>query len=279
MNYAPQVMDLLCQRDRSTGALLVSGVPGMLREPSGLQPFTENRLNTDDVLETLTTLMGRLPIGSTHLERQGTFSISVPQRGRFRVAYITQRGGYALTITQIPLDAPALEEVFDSATAARAGAEFMRFTSGLLVLASSQPLAANRAAYALLDHLNRDRQCVITTVEPYVSYLVKHQKGVVLQCEIESDVTTMEDGVNSALLVGTQVIYIRGISDAEALRPALAGAKSNVLVVISVSRSDLPAIFPGGVMPVEANLRLGVWHVESEPGGESLLIAFEEKPS
>jgi Tfp pilus assembly ATPase PilU len=274
LNYAPNIMDLLCHRERVADVLLVAGAPALMREGGALQPFTQDRLTTDDVLETLTSLLARIRVGQKSLEREGTFSFGIPQRGRFRVSYVTQRGSYAMAISPIPMSTPDLEEILEASTAVRVADAIMAVRSGLLVIASSQLDLANRLAYAMISHLNRHAERVVLTLEPHLTFLLKHQRGVVIQCELGTDVSSMEQWVQGALLIRAEVLYARAVNRADDFAHLLHAAKNNMATLVTMARSDVPSLIPGYQLPLEPSLQLGLWRVE--PGAAGMLqVAIE----
>lgn len=261
MNLAPNIMDLLCHRAQDTAVLLTPGAHGLLRDQDIMTPFTEKRLTADDVLETLTALLGRLPAALMTLQREGYFAFGVPQFGRFHVAYITQRGSYAVRIARVPQGIPALADLLEAGQDAAVAARFMALRRGVLVVAGSDPQVANRLAYGLIGHLNHYASRVVYTLEPSLTYALKHDQGVVLQAEVGQDVPSVERGIDSALLVGAAVVYLRGLRHADDLRSAMRAATSGALVLISVAQIDLPLVLSGEPPLASSPLHLGVWRV------------------
>lgn len=263
MNYVPDILEQLARGRGFSEILLAPGARPYVRESSGLRSFGDNILMPDDILETLTTLAARIPAGGVTLDKVGVFSFGIPQRGRFRVSYLTQRGSYAVSITEIPLVVPDLGEVLADAEIVR---EFegrvLQSANGLFVLASSASLLVNTLAYSLLKRINDAQPRVIFTLEPYVTYILKHNKSVVLQSEVGGDVASVEEGVQAAMNLSPNVLYVRGIGAESDLNAVLKAVKSGVLTFITVSKADMQTLFPSGRPPRDASLLQGVWPFE-----------------
>lgn len=275
MNYAPKIMDLLCHRDHPADILLVAGAPALMREAESLRPFTETPLSPDDLVDTLSSLLARLRVGQKVLERDGSFSFGIPLRGRFRVSYVTQRGSYAVTISPIPLSVASLSDILEAPDVARVSAAIMAAHRGLLVIASSQLDDANRLVYAMISHLNQHTSRVVFMLEPHVTYLMKHQRGIIMQSEIGTDVNSIAEGVQGSLLMGANVLYARGVSLAEDFAQLLHAAKNSVVTLVTMACSDMGRLLPGGQIPLEPNMQIGVWRVEPGDAAGMLKVSID----
>ncbi len=272
MNYAPRVVELLCSQADEPEVVLVPGSLGLMTSDEGWKHFTETPLSVDDVLETLTALLSRLPTTQTTLHAEGVFAFGVPKFGRFRVAYLTQRGSYAVNIRKITNGAPALAALCDAEAAARAGQDILGWQGGLLTVASSRPALANRLAYALVEHVSQNSPRVLCTIEPCLTYALKHQRGVVMQMELGADDQAIRRAMDSALLVGASLVYIRDVRSPVARAAAVQAAKAGALVLVSAFAADLPLRDADGQPLAAGNLNLGTWVVEpGAAGGPALL--------
>lgn len=266
MNYAPQIVELLCQRADNPEVFLVPGSPALLTEGEGWKSFTEGRLTADDVLETLTALLSRLPTTQTTLHGEGGFAFGVPNFGRFRIAYLTQRGSYAVNIRRVPNGAPELTDLCGAEEAARAGQDVLGWSGGLLTVASRRPGAANRLAYAMVQHVNRNASRILCTIEPSLTYALKHERGAVTQLELGPDAASIERAVDSALAIGASLLYVRDVRSAAARLAVSQAARAGALVIVSAFAADVPLRLPDGAAVAAGNLDLGIWILE--PGAE-----------
>ncbi len=276
MNLAPSLVDNLCQRTQDASILLTPGAQALVRDRDGVSTLSTQRLSVDDVLETLTALLGRLPSSQMVLQQEGHFAFGVPQHGRFQVSYITQRGSYAVQIARIPQGIPPLADLLEPGQAEEVAAHFLALPRGVLLLAGSDPRLANRLGYGLVGHLNQHEARVVYTLETCLSHMLRHDRSVVLQAEVGQDVPSFERGVEGALRVGATVVYLSGLRSVDELRVALRAATAGALVVISLARLDLPLALAGAAPLALSPLQLGVWHVEE--GSTSGLLSVNLRP-
>jgi hypothetical protein len=92
------------------------GLPGpnaspMERKEGKLVRFTPVVLTSKDIRDTLVALKSHASGLLGPLGKEGSFSFSIHKSGRFRVAYMTQRGSYVISIIKTPFEIPTIEEL------------------------------------------------------------------------------------------------------------------------------------------------------------------------
>lgn len=268
MNFAPLILDYLQSQRGFTEILLVPGAYPCVRAAKNIEAMNDDVLTADDIISTLSSLFERIPSATLALGNEGVFSFGIPNRGRFRVSYITQRGSYVVSIAEIPLDNPELIELLGSEQAKLAEREILQRSSGLLVIAASAELHANTLAYSLLRKINDSRRDLIITIEPCLTYLLKHQASVVVQMEVGSDVPSLPAGVKAALTLAPDVLYVRNVSTHEECEMILRAVKQSALTIVTISRSDLESLFPSGKVNLESGQLIGFWQIDKSSDGK-----------
>lgn len=165
-------------------------------------------------------------VGAERLGMSGVFAVSVPDVGRFRVSYLSQRGSRALRIERIPVTPPSLSSVCEHADVCS------RLTAALLspekpcavLIYGLSPAANNTVVYALLNDINKTQRKVIYVIERRLSFLMAHDSSAVIQAEVGSDVETLDKGIQNAFLVEPDLVYVGDV------RPADVGASLSHLL-------------------------------------------------
>jgi twitching motility protein PilT len=273
MNYAPAVLAYLSQTDEFAEVLLVPGKQPVERTPNGLRPIGDNPMSALDVRDTLSTLMSHAPGGTTNLNKQGILSFGMPDRGRFRISYFTQRGSLVVSILHIPLKVPHLAALLgDEAAALAAEKAFLTFRSGLLVVTSPVPALANALVYALLNTINEADARVLFILEPYTSFLLRHKRSVVIQCEVGADVENVEHGIRTAFALSPDVLYVRDVANPADLRLVFKAAEAQVFTVLTASLMDSETLFPNNRVAIDRALLRGFWNVDRTDKGRLRLL-------
>lgn len=261
-------IELLSSRPNAAEMILAPGSKPVLREfgmTSLIGATTLAPADVQSILETLQSFATSLPHS---LGQSGVFYFGLAGKGRFRVAYVTQRGSYAACLSRIPQTIwPVTELVEDEEEAAGCTRELLSFGGGLLVITGPNDMLSNTFAYSLLGLLNDERKCIMYTLESFLTHVLNHRSAVVLQSELGADTPTLRDGILSGLAMDPDVFYMRDVSSEEDLRLIVKAAKSTVLKIITVASYDLETLFPGGKLPLDERHFHGYWHVDqSSPG-------------
>jgi Tfp pilus assembly ATPase PilU len=107
LNYASKILDHLTQEDRFSQVLMVAGAPAVEKTNGEVRLILNTILTSDDIQETLSTFASHCRRrSSSQIGSHGVFAFGIPDRGRFRVHHLTQRGSLTLTIQRMPFDIP-----------------------------------------------------------------------------------------------------------------------------------------------------------------------------
>ena len=146
--------------------------------------------------------------------------------------------------------------------AAEVEQKFLAFRSGLLLIGGSSSMAANVFVYALLRSMSEAQQRLIFILETGITFLLRHNRSVVLQCELGSDVDSVDQGLRTALTLNPNVIYVRDIANPKDLATVVKAVDSQVFTVVTVSVLDAELLLPGGPESLDQRSLRGVWHVD-----------------
>ena len=274
MNYAPSILDFLSQSPDLTEVLLAPGALPMRRDYEGMSSIGDTVLSDQDVRDTLSTLIAHTKAIAPGA-KSGVFSFGMPQRGRFRVSFMTQRGTPVASVLKVPLEVPRLADLMaDPAEAEQVQQKFLAFRSGLLLVTGESSLSANIFTYALLRAYSEALQRTLFIIEPNITFLLRHQRSLVLQCEIGVDVDDVEQGLRAALNLRPDLIYVRDIATVRDLALLSRAVHSQVFTVATIPILDVATIMPRGREDLaEHNIR-GLWHLDYA-GSKKLRVLME----
>jgi twitching motility protein PilT len=164
----------------------------------------------------------------------GDVDCSVNYAGsRWRVSLYRQRQSLALALRRIPGTPPRIEELGLPASVLRFGL----MTSGLVLFCGPTGSGKSTTLAALVDRVNRSRNCHILTLEDPVEYVHSSAKAIVHQREIGTDVSDFASGLRSALRQDPDVILVGELRDLETISTALSAAETGHLVLATVHAS------------------------------------------
>ena len=240
MNYATQILTYLSTASPFSEVILAPSAPPVDRSEKGLHVVLNVMLTPQDIREALTTFRSHAPaLGSAPPGRSGTFSFGLQNLGRFKVSYFTQRGTNVVTIRRVPMEVPDLEALLANRDRL---AELDALTSapgGGIVLITGPSSDQNSAfGYALLRRVSRAHDRVIFTLERTMSYLLRHDQSLVLQSEIDTDVASMEEGLQQALSLEPDILYVRDVRQGADLVRLTDVAGANILTFLNLTAVD-----------------------------------------
>ncbi|MGH8380473.1 type IV pilus twitching motility protein PilT [Pseudomonas sp.] len=187
-------------------------------------------LSTEQVLELLGALMSEAQKKDFETLLEIDFSVAVPEMARFRVNAFTQRRGPAAVLRVIPSQVSSLAEL-------GLGSVFRQIAelpAGLVLVAGPTGSGKSTTLAALLDHLNRERQLHIITLEDPIEFIHSPQRSLISQREIGRHSRGFAQALRGALRQDPDVIMLGELRDAQTIRLALTAAETGHLVLATV---------------------------------------------
>lgn len=154
------------------------------------------------------------------------FSVSLPSVGRFRVDAYIQRGSMAAAIRVLKFDQPnpSLLRIPPNVL------DFHERTKGLVLVTGPTGSGKSTTLTALIDLINKNRECHIITLEDPIEYLHRHNKSIVDQREIGIDTKSYSMALRSAMRQAPDVLLIGEMRDYETTSIALTASETGHLV-------------------------------------------------
>src|SRR5437763_9103817 len=153
-------------------------------------------------------------------------SYSIPQKTRFRVNGIAQRGTYAIVLRAIPEGVPTLQ----SLQLPKELANVCKLKNGIVLVTGPTGSGRSTTLAAMINQINQDFAYHIITIEDPVEYMHRHLKSTVNQREVGSDTRTFALALRAALRQAPKVILIGEMRDVETIEIAMEAAETGHLV-------------------------------------------------
>lgn len=210
------------------------GGPPKIRVTGTLTAIPRDPLTPDETVTIAATIVP--PDRRSRFETSGEvdFAYSIPQVGRFRVNVFRQRGSVSAVFRKLRFGGPTFEEMHLPDTI-RVLAEERR---GLALVTGPTGSGKTTTLAAMIEHLNRTRQCHIVTIEDPIEVLFRDDQASINQREVGNDTESFLSALRAALRQDPDVILIGEMRDTETVRAALQAAETGHLVLSTLHTVD-----------------------------------------
>jgi twitching motility protein PilT len=235
MNYAAKILAYLNEPDRFAQILLIAGAPPVEKRGDQFRIVINTVLTPDDIRDTLATFAShaRRTIPSD-LGQQGVFAFGMPNQGRFKIHFLTQRGSNFVSIQRMPFDIPQLETLLaQPAQMTLIDEALTQPAGGIVVFTGTSPDAISRLIYATVTRINDSRNMVIYMLEQNLSYLLKHKNSIVVQVEIGTDIPTLSEGIQNGLFLAPDLVYASNPKTPDEFAGLMCAAQAGSVVLVS----------------------------------------------
>jgi twitching motility protein PilT len=208
MNFATKILDFLKENKNFIEIILVPNKEPIIKHENGFSLLFNEKLKSTDIKETLLALRTHAFLKSTLLKKE-SFSFGLPLIGRIRVGYFLQRGSYTVHITKTPYQFPEIKDIFeDHILFTQYAMDFLKERRGIFIVLGNSWIKNSLFVYSLLKILNKNLEKIVYIVENPISFLIQHEKSIVIQREVHSDVETYIDALNDMEALNPDLIYL-----------------------------------------------------------------------
>jgi twitching motility protein PilT len=228
-----QLLNDVTAHDGASDIFIIAGLPITYKAKGRQSSLDTNRLIPTDTLEIAQQVYGlanRDPTILFDLKGDDDFSFMIPSLGRFRANVFHQRNSVALVIRIIffgipdPTTLGIPEEVLRIAS----------FTKGLVLVTGTTGSGKSTLLSCLIDRINSTREGHIVTIEDPIEFIHHHNRCIVSQREIGSDVTDFDKALRSAVRESADTILLGEMRDKKTIQNALRAAESGKLLLSSL---------------------------------------------
>jgi len=211
------------------------GLPPMVRVHGKLLPVpgreSLNPAATESVARAMTTEAQWAEFART---RELDFSVGYSKVARFRVNLFWQRGSVGIAMRAIPHSIPSLQQLGLPSVLEK----FAMTDTGLFLVTGPTGSGKSTSLAAMVDYINRNRNCHIVTIEDPIEYLHSHRNSIVNQREMYHDTDSFAEALKHVLRQDPDVILIGEMRDLETIQTALTLAETGHLVLATLHTAD-----------------------------------------
>lgn len=213
---------------------LTAGAPPIIRVDGSLINLGDEKILPPHIESYLKEIMTEEMRERLDHDRDLDFSFGIPRICRFRVNAYYQRGTIALAFRSISGEIPTMNELNLPPVLNR----LIEKPHGLILVTGPTGSGKSTTLAAMIQEINRTQRKRIITLEDPIEYLHTHDKSIVDQREIGTDVTQFVSGLRAALRQDPDVILLGEMRDLETISTAMTAAETGHLVMATLHTSS-----------------------------------------
>jgi len=229
-----RLFHLMVERNASDLHISASAMP-CLRIDELLVPLDGAPLAPSETQRLAYSLLTPQQIEAFEGEKELDMAFGIDGLGRFRVNVFYQRGTVGLAIRMLPLAVRTFEEC---GLPERVVTDLCRRQKGLVLVTGATGSGKSTTLAAMVEWINRERQCHIVTIEDPIEYVYANAKAVIDQREVGTDTPSFASALKHVLRQDPNVILIGEMRDLETIEAALTIAETGHLVFATLHTSD-----------------------------------------
>lgn len=206
---------------------LTAGSPPMMRKNGDIQPIVGySALSSGQIQRMLFAIMSPEQQTTYQKDHDLDLAYSIPNKSRFRVNVLQQRGKVGSVIRVIPNEIKSLEQLGMPSGLA----EFANLPRGLVLVTGPTGSGKSTTLAAIIDAANRNRKDHILTIEDPIEFVHENRNCIITQREIGADTASFPEALKRALREDPDIILVGEMRDPETISIAITAAETGHLV-------------------------------------------------
>jgi twitching motility protein PilT len=211
----------------------ISEQPPIMRIFGELTPAHSNPLSADEVKGMVYEMLNDQQKEQFERDLELDFSY-VNDTGRFRVNIHQEKGQVGMAIRYIPTDVKTITELCLPV----AIKDLAHKPNGLILVTGPIGSGKSTTLAAMIEVINKERKCIVMSLEEPIEYLYKSKKSYIEQREIGMDARSFQNALKYTVRQDVDVILIGEIRDLESITIALTAAETGHLVLTTLHTID-----------------------------------------
>jgi len=149
---------------------------------------------------------------------------------RFRINLFYERGNLGLAARVITDIIPSLEDLFMPKIAY----DLLNLKQGLILVTGPTGCGKSTTLAAMINYINKQRSCSIITLEDPIEFRFKHDKSVIIQRQLGTDIISFDRGLRHVLRQDPNVIMVGEMRDLETIATTITLAETGHLVLATL---------------------------------------------
>jgi twitching motility protein PilT len=213
---------------------LVADSPPLVRMHGELTPMDDPPIPAADLEKLILSMVPDRQRAELEQNLDVDFSHLLPEGVRFRVNVHMERGTMQAALRVIPREIRTVAELGLPPVLS----ELARKRRGLLIVCGPTGSGKSTTLAAVIDQINRERSCMIISIEDPIEQLHTSRKSVIKQREVGVDTISFASALKHVLRQDPNVIMVGEMRDLESISMAITAAETGHLVLTTLHTSS-----------------------------------------
>ena len=214
---------------------IAEGMCPAIRIHGELEVVSETVLTRDQIYKMLREHLSEERFKEFEKNRELDYSFGVKDLGRFRANLFYHKNCIGAAIRALPIDPMNFDDIGFPAMVAE---NLTSKPNGLVLVTGATGSGKTTTLAAMLDHINKNQNCHIVTIEDPIEFVFKNKQSIIHQREVGSDSHSFTAALKHVLRQDPDVILIGEMRDLETIEIALTVAETGHLVFATLHTPD-----------------------------------------
>lgn len=158
------------------------------------------------------------------------FGYENQDQARFRVNLHYEKDNVGLVARVITEEIPTMEDLLMP----KVVYDLVNLQQGLILVTGPTGCGKSTTLAAMINYINQNRNCSIVTLEDPIEFRFKHDKSVIIQRQLGSDMVSFNRGLKHVLRQDPNVIMVGEMRDLETIATTITLAETGHLVLATL---------------------------------------------
>ena len=164
------------------------------------------------------------------------FSYNFEDKARFRINAFYQQGHISIALRLIPREIRTLEDL----NVPEVLYDFTKFSQGLVLVVGPVGHGKSTTLAALINHINKNQEKHIVTIEDPIEYLYEQDKCIIDQREVYQDAKSFQTALKAVFREDANVVLVGEMRDLETISTVITAAETGHLIFATLHTNDSP---------------------------------------